>query len=374
MSQLFSPFELAGITFPNRIVVSPMCQHMANDGQPSDWHLMHWGHLALSGAALIMIESTAVEANGRIGPHCLGLYSDETAHQLGNVLDRVRKYGDARFGVQLSHAGRKGSSVRGRVALREGGWRTYAPSAIAVGPDWPVPADCTMQDLKRIRHSFAAAARRAEEIGLDVVELHAAHGYLLHQFLSPLTNRREDSFGGSAKKRMRFPLDVFQAVREVWPTSRPLGVRISGSDWIEGGASIEDAIAFATELKVIGCDFVDVSSGGIATGSRPPQVTSSYQVPFAAAVRTAVGIPTWAVGMIVSPHQAEEILAQRASDFICLGRAILDDPRWPWHAAEAMGISIPYPEPYSRSHFSVWPGAHERWKGGLKSGETVRPA
>lgn len=359
MSALFSEFRLAGMDFPNRIVVSPMCQHMADDGSPSDWHLIHWGGLALSGAALVMIESTGVEPEGRIGPRCLGLYSDEAAAVMGRTIDSCRRYGSSRFGVQLSHAGRKGSTLAeslGQTPLsaNQGAWPTYAPSAISVTTDWPRPLEMDRADIKRVRDAFVSAAVRARDIDVDVLELHAAHGYLLHQFFSPVTNQRKDSYGGSPEARMRFPLEVFEAVRDVWPSDRPLGLRISGSDWLDDGVSIDDSVEFANELRKRGADFCDVSSGGINRSSRPPQVTSSYQVPLAKAVRDGARIPTFAVGMIVSPHQAEEIISSGSADFVCLGRAFLDDPHWPWHAAVALGANLDYPVGYQRSHPSVW--------------------
>ncbi|GKY87049.1 NADH:flavin oxidoreductase/NADH oxidase [Sinisalibacter aestuarii] len=360
MSRLFSNFRLAQMEFPNRIVVAPMCQHMAEHGIATDWHLIHWGSLALSGAGLVMIEATGVEMEGRISPNCLSLDSDASEKAMGRMLEVARRYGDSRFGLQLSHAGRKGSTVTGssgRQALTaaEGAWPTVGPSAIAVAEGWPVPKAADREDLKRIREAFASAARRALAIDMDVIELHAAHGYLLHQFLSPVSNQRSDAYGGSPEARMRYPLEIFDAVREVWPSERPLGVRITGRDWYPGGLEPEDAVQFATALQERGCDFVDVTTGAIRLDARPPQIHPGYQAEYARKVKAETGIPTFAVGMINTAELAEELLAAGDADFICLARGFLDDPRWPWHAAEALGDTIAYPPAYDRCHPRLWP-------------------
>jgi 2,4-dienoyl-CoA reductase-like NADH-dependent reductase (Old Yellow Enzyme family) len=362
MSTLFSPLRLAGIELPNRILVSPMCQHMAVDGCPTDWHLIHWGQMALSGAAMILTESTAVSADGRITPNCLGIYSDAAAEEIGRMAAICRRYAPVRFGLQLSHAGRKGSNRPAHhgyapAPVGANSWDLLAPSAIPLSDTAPAPREMGALDMARIRDEFRAAALRARDVGLDVLEIHVAHGYLLHAFLSPLTNARNDGYGGSPAARMRYPLEVFAAVREAWPAERPLGVRISATDWIEGGLVVEDQIAFVRALRQAGCDFCDVSSGGIAPQSRPPQVIESYQLPFAEEIRRATGIVTCAVGMIVHPRQAEAIVASGTADLVCLGRAMLDDPRWPWRAAETLGVKLRYPPPYARSHPAVWPGA-----------------
>lgn len=361
-STLFTPIRIADTTFDNRIVVSPMCQYSAVGGAATDWHMIHLGHLALSGAALLMIEATAVEPLGRISLGCLGLYDDECEAALARVIAVCRRYGRTKLGIQLAHSGRKGSAHRPWEGLKplqpkDGAWQTVAPSAIPLAEDWPTPRAFTRDDFTRIKHAFVASAERALRLDLDVLEIHAAHGYLLHEFLSPLSNRRTDAYGGTLEGRMRYPLEIFEALRRVWPAGKPLGARISGSDWVEGGWSVDDAVVFARELRQRGCDFVDVSSGGLLPSARI-KVEPGYQVPMAAAVRKAVGLPTWAVGMITGPEQAEAIVGSGRADMIAMARAFLDDPRWVWHAAEALGAEIAYPPQYERSRPSLWrPGA-----------------
>lgn len=357
-SCLFTPIRIADTTFDNRIVVSPMCQYSAVNGAATDWHMIHLGHLALSGAALLMIEATAVESQGRISLGCLSLYDDATEAALARVIAACRAYGRTKIGIQLAHSGRKGSAHRPWEGLKplqpeEGAWQTIAPSAIPLGKEWPTPRAFTDDDFARVKDAFVATAKRALRLGLDVLELHAAHGYLLHEFLSPLSNRRTDRYGGPLESRMRYPLEIFEAVRKIWPAGKPLGVRITGSDWVEGGWSVDDAIVFARELEQRGCDFVDVSSGGLVPTAQI-KVEPGYQVPMAAAVRKAVGLPTWAVGMITAPEQAEAIVGSGQADMIALARAFLDDPRWVWHAAEALGADIAYPPQYERSRPALW--------------------
>ena len=357
---LFQPITIAGMEFANRIVVSPMCQYSAENGAATDWHMIHLGQLALSGAALLMLEATAVEPQGRIAPGDLGLWDDATEAALARVLKACRRYGSGRIGIQLAHAGRKGSAQApwdGGKALGagEGAWETIAPSALPFGPGWPAPRAFAAADFQRVKDGFAAAARRALRLDIDVVELHAAHGYLLHEFLSAVSNRRDDAYGGSLENRMRFPLEVFEAVRQVWPKDRPLGARITGSDWIDGGVTTDEAVAFAQELKRRGCDFVDVTSGGIAPDARI-KLGPGYQVPFASAVRRVTGLPTWGVGLITSPRQANEIITVGDADMIELARGFLDNPRWVWHAAAELGVDLTYPPQYRRAHPSVWPG------------------
>jgi len=305
-STLFSTIDLAGRTFANRIVVSPMCQYSAENGNATDWHMMHLGMLANSGASLLILEATAVEAAGRITPGDLGLYNDENEAALGRVMEALRHYGNAQLGIQIGHAGRKASAQRpweGGRALKpdQGAWTTYAPSAIPFAEDWHTPQAFAAQDFERVLNAFVATAKRAIRLGFDAAELHGAHGYLLHSFLSPLSNQRTDGYGGDFAGRTRFPLEVFDAVRAVWPTDRPLGFRISASDWIEGGWTIEESVALAKILKERGCDFIDASSGGIALGAKIP-LTPGYQVPFAAQVRREAGLPVMAVGLIVDPQ------------------------------------------------------------------------
>jgi 2,4-dienoyl-CoA reductase-like NADH-dependent reductase (Old Yellow Enzyme family) len=358
---LFSPMPLGGLTLPNRIIVAPMCQYSAEAGVATDWHLIHLGGLALGGAGLLMLEATAVEPRGRITPGCLGLYDDATERALAQVMAALRRWGTTpAIGIQIAHAGRKASAHvpwQGGRALGadDGAWATVAPSALPFGPDWPVPEALDATGLEQIKAQFVATAERALRLGFDVVELHGAHGYLLHEFLSPLSNHREDGYGGSRERRQRFPLEVVAAVRAVWPRDRVLGIRVSAIDWAEEGLSLDDTIAFVQALKAIGVDYVCASSGGIASGIHIP-VRPGYQVPFAARIKSETGIATRAVGMIVDPHLAQSIIAGGQADMVALARGILDDPRWGWHAAEALGAQVPYPPQYERSQPKLWPG------------------
>lgn len=361
-SFLFAPLSLRELELPNRIVVSPMCQYSAVDGTAGDWHFQHLGHLALSGAGLLMIEATAVERSGRITCGCLGLYSDENEAALKRVLEAIRSWrGPTKLGIQLAHAGRKGSQSapwQGGRPLKpeEGAYETFAPSAIPFSDGWHTPTVLDREGLGRIKDAFVAAARRAARLGLELVELHAAHGYLLHEFFSPISNKRDDGYGGDLKGRMRFLLEVSAAVRDVWPQERPMGARISGSDWLGEGATPEDAVVLARELKAIGLDYVCVSSGGIVPRA-PIRSGSGYQVPFAARVRKETGVVTCSVGMIADPVQAEEIIASGQADMVALARAFLDNPRWVWHAAQRLGVEIAYPPQYERAHPKAWSGA-----------------
>jgi 2,4-dienoyl-CoA reductase-like NADH-dependent reductase (Old Yellow Enzyme family) len=360
-SLLLSPLRLAGLELASRIVVAPMCQYVAEHGSATDWHLVHLGSLAMGGFALVIVEATHVSPQARITPGCLGLWSDENERALGRVVAFCRRHGTARLGIQLAHAGRKGSArvpLAGGTPLppEEGAWETVAPSALAYAEGWHVPRAADRGDLARIRRDFQDAARRAARLGFDVVELHMAHGYLLHEFLSPLANRREDAYGGGFAGRTRFPLEVFDAVREVWPAERPLGVRLSATDWVEGGWTVAETVELVGLLKTRGCGFADISSGGLDPRQKLT-VEPGYQVPFARAVRAATGIATMAVGMILTPHQAEAILAEGAADLVALARAAMDDPRWGWHAARALGAEIAYPDQYARAHPARWPGA-----------------
>ena len=351
-SALFSPIELRKLRLDNRIVVSPMCQYSARDGSAGDWHLMHLGQFSVSGSGLLMVEMTNVEARGRISPCCLGLYSDDNERTLKHVIEFCRRYGNTRLGIQLAHAGRKASTLppwQGRKSLssEEGGWQTVGPSAIASGAGTPPPEALQLDEIRQLVDAFVQAARRAERIGFDAMELHSAHGYLLHQFLSPLSNQRRDEYGGSLEQRMRFPLEVFEAVRAEWPGNRPLGVKVSATDWVDGGWSIEDTVAYATALKAGGCDWIDVSSGGLVSARDIP-VGPGYQVPFAERVRAETGLATIAVGIITEPAQAEAIVAEGRADMVALARGMLYDPRWTWHAAEELGAEAAYPNQYQR--------------------------
>ncbi len=358
-SALFSPIELRGLALNNRIAVSSMCQYAAENGSAVDWHLMHLGQFTMGAAGLVMTEATAVCPAGRITPKCLGLYSDETEAALKRVIDFCRKYGVTPMGIQLAHAGRKGSAhipLEGgqRLASDEGAWQTQAPSAISFGPKWPVPQALSRAGLVAVKDAFAAAARRAARIGFDLAEVHGAHGYLLHEFLSPLSNRRDDEYGGKLANRMRYPLEVFEAVRVAWPDDRPLGIRISATDWVDGGWSVEESVVFAGELKALGCDFIDVSSGGLDPGQNIP-LKPGYQVPFSAQIRRQAKIRTWAVGMITRAHQAEEIIGHGQADIVALARGMMFDPRWAWHAAEALGVDTEYSKMYARCLPAKWP-------------------
>ncbi|MCA8238351.1 NADH:flavin oxidoreductase/NADH oxidase [Burkholderia cenocepacia] len=353
MTALFSPFTLRGVTLPNRIVISPMCQYSAERGEATDWHMIHLGHLALSGAGLLCIEATAVEPDGRITHGDLGLWDDVTEAALKPVLAAIRKHSPIRVAMQLSHAGRKASSAApwegGQlVPVADGGWLPHGPSAVPHKDGETPPLALDAAGLNRIREAFAASARRAARLGIDAIEVHAAHGYLLHQFLSPLANRRTDEYGGSRENRMRFPLEIFEIVRAAFPEDRPVGVRVSATDWVEGGWELDDTIAFAHELKRRGCDWIDVSSGGVSPLQKIP-LSPGYQVPFAQAVKRAVGMPTIAVGLINEPAYANRLIEAGDADLVAMARAMLYDPRWPWHAAAELGAQVTAPPQYWRS-------------------------
>ena len=353
MSALFTPRTLRGLQLPNRIVVSPMCQYSAERGEASAWHMIHLGHLALSGAGMLCIEATAVEPDGRITPGDLGLWDDVTEAALRPVLAAIRQYSNIAVTMQLAHAGRKASSRKpwegGQlISVADGGWMTHAPSAIAHKPDETPPLALDTAGLLRVKEAFAASARRAARLGIDALEVHAAHGYLLHQFLSPIANQRTDEYGGSRENRMRYPLEIFDAVRAAFPGDKPVGVRVSATDWVEGGWGIEDTIAFAAELKKRGVDWIDVSSGGVSPQQKIP-LEPGYQTPFAKAVKEATGVTTIAVGLITEAKHAEEIIASGQADFVAMARAMLYDPRWPWHAAAELGATVSAPPQYWRS-------------------------
>jgi NADPH2 dehydrogenase len=359
-SALFSPIKLGGVELDNRIVIAPMCQYSAVDGCATDWHLAHLGMLANSGAGLLVVEATHVERHGRITHGCTGLYSDESEAALKRVIDFCRRVGTAKLGIQLAHAGRKASSQRpweGGGPLKPGQepWETIAPSALPFGPGWHTPRAMVTDDFERVRGAFAAAAERAVRIGFDAIELHMAHGYLAHSFMSPVANQRSDQYGGSAENRMRFPREIAEAVRRVVPHTIALGARITGSDWIDGAWTPADAVFCAKTLKAAGLDYVDVSSGGISSVARTPTIPG-YNVDIAEQVR-ASGIATRTVGLIVTPLQAEAIIADGKADMVALARAVLDDPHWGWHAARALGIDIKRPNQYLRSAPALWPGA-----------------
>lgn len=361
-SKLFSPLVLGGMTAPNRIAVAPMCQYSAIDGVPQPWHRQHLGSLAVSGAGVVVAEATAVVPEGRITHGCTGLWNDTQEHVFADLVRDMKAVGPGLAGIQLAHAGRKASSQRpweGGNPIPAGAvekpWQTVAPSALAHGPGWHTPEALDAGGIKALRDAFVASTRRAERAGFDLVELHSAHGYLLHQFFSANSNKRSDAYGGTLEKRMRAPLEIAEAVRAAWPRSRALGARISGSDWIEGSAGPEDAVVYARELKRLGYDFVCVSSGAFAESK--VKVGPGYQVPFAAKVKREAGIATRAVGLIVTPQHAEAVLQAGDADQIALARAFIDDPRWPWRAAEALGDAPPVPLQCLRGRPNTWPGA-----------------
>ncbi len=360
-SALFTPIKLGSVELENRIVISPMCQYSSTDGCATDWHLAHLGTLASSGAGLMIVEATHVERQGRITHGCMGLYSDECEVALKRVIDFCRRIGNAKFGVQLAHAGRKASSQRpwqggGALKAHEDPWPTIAPSALPFGPGWHTPREMTIDDMARVRDAFAAAAKRAVRIGFDAIELHYAHGYLAHSFMSALSNKRTDNYGGSAENRMRLPREVAEAVRQAVPATVALGARITGSDWADGGITPADAVACAKMLKAAGFDYVDTSSGGVASDLRTP-TSPGYNVAIAEQIKRETGLPTRVVGMIVTPKQAESIIAEGKADIVALARAFLDNPHWGWQAADALGGEVKRPNQYQRATPSMWPGA-----------------
>ncbi|HEY0011617.1 MAG TPA: NADH:flavin oxidoreductase/NADH oxidase [Allosphingosinicella sp.] len=353
-SLLFTPFSVGPLALRNRIVIAPMCQYSAEDGRMTDWHTIHLGHLALSGAALLTIEATAVVPEGRITYADVGLWSDETEEAMARVLESVRRWSDMPIAIQLGHAGRKASTElpwKGGAQLapdHPNGWQTEAPSPLAFDTGENAPTEVDAERMEALRQAFAEAARRASRLGIDAIQIHGAHGYLLHEFLSPLSNRREDDYGGSLENRMRFPLEIYDAVRAAFPAGKSVTMRVSGTDWAEGGWDVEQTVAFARALEARGCDGIHVSSGGLTPMQQIP-VGPDYQVPLARAVKQAVSMPVVAVGLITGFDQAEAILQRGDADLVALARGILYDPRWPWHAAAHFGASVPAPPQYLRS-------------------------
>jgi 2,4-dienoyl-CoA reductase-like NADH-dependent reductase (Old Yellow Enzyme family) len=353
MSALFSPIKLRELALPNRIMVAPMCQYSAVDGEANDWHFTHINALALSGAAVFCVEATAVEPIGRITPGCLGLWNDATEKALRPIVASVRRHSKTAVMMQLAHAGRKASSHvpwdGGQlIPVSEGGWQPEGPSELPHKDGEPAPRALDAAGLARVRDAFVAAAKRADRLGLDGLELHCAHGYLLHQFLSPIANKRTDQYGGSLQNRMRYPLEVFEAVRAAFPAHKPVGVKVSATDWVEGGWDLAQTIEFAKELKQRGVDWIDASSGGVSPLQKIP-LGPGYQVPFAKAIKEAVGVTTIAIGLITEAQQAEEIVASGKADMVALARGVLYDPRWGWHAAAELGGQVDAPPQYWRS-------------------------
>lgn len=350
-SMLFSPITLAGLDLPNRIAVAPMCQYSAEEGTMNDWHLVNLGQFAMSGPGLVIIEATGVEPAGRITPGCVGLYSDANEAAMKRVVDFCKSVGDSKMAVQLAHAGRKASAERpweGGNALKDGAWQTYGPSAIAFADGWHVPEALDDAGLARIKDAFVAAAKRAVRLGIDAIELHAAHGYLLHQFLSPISNQRSDHYGGSLENRMRFPLELFSAVKAVVPADMPVLVRVSASDWVDGGWHVDGTIAFAKALEAAGCAAMHVSSGGNSLAQKL-EIGYGYQTDLAKQIRDAVDMPVIAVGMIIEPLQAETIIRTGQADMVALAREFLRDPHWTWRAAKALRSTSSVPNQYARA-------------------------
>lgn len=357
---LFQPLTINSLTLANRIVIAPMCQYSAVDGCMTDWHLIHLGQLALSGAALLTIEATAVLPEGRISYADTGLYDDRNEAAMASSLARIRKFSDMPIAIQLAHAGRKASTEvpwKGGAQLapdHANGWQAVAPSPIPFNTSDNAPCALDREAMRAIRDGFANAARRAARLGLDAVQIHAAHGYLLHEFLSPLANERDDEYGGSLENRMRFPLEVFDAVREAFPSQRPVTMRVSGTDWVSGGWTIEETVVFAQVLEQHGCSAIHVSSGGLHPAQSIP-VGPGYQVPLARAVKAKVAMPVVAVGLITGFDQAEAIISEGNADLVALARGMLYDPRWPWHAAAHLGASVQAPVQYLRSQPREFP-------------------
>jgi len=357
-SALFSSYKLAALDLSNRLVVSPMCQYSADDGCANDWHLMHLGMLANSGAALVIVEASHVERAGRITHGCLGLYNDDNEAALARVMLAARRAGAAKWGIQLAHSGRKGSAQRpweGGGSLKPGAdpWQTMAASPIPFGDNWQTPREVTEEDMERVRNAFVSATQRSLRIGFDEIELHFAHGYLAHGFMSPVSNKRSDQYGGAFENRLRFPLSIARAVRSVVPKEISLGARITGSDWRPDGLTPDDAVAIAQALKAEGIDFICISSGGITADTRTP-TEPGYNVPIAARVKKEAGIATRTVGMILTPEQAEQIVALGQADMVSLARGFLDDPHWGWHAAKALGAEVARPPQYARAGPKLW--------------------
>ena len=357
MSALFSPIKLRGLSLPNRIMVAPMCQYSADDGAANDWHFTHMNTMALSGAAMFCIEATHVEAIGRITPGCLGLWNDATEAALKPILASIRKHSKAAVAMQLAHAGRKGSSHQPwkggqQIPLSEGGWQAVGPSAVPHKEGELAPLELDAAGMARIRDAFVSAAKRAERLGIDALELHFAHGYLIHEFLSPIANKRTDQYGGSLQNRMRYPLELYDAVRAAFPHAKPIGVKVSATDWVEGGWDVEQTIELVKELKQRGLDWVDVSSGGVSPLQKIP-LSPGYQVPFAEKIKQATGVTTMGVGLITEAKQAEEIVASGKTDMVALARGMLYDPRWGWHAAAELGGTVDAPPQYWRSQPST---------------------
>ena len=368
-AKLFEAFSLRQLTLPNRIVIAPMCQYSATHGVIGDWHRMHLGNLSHSGAGLLIIEATAVAPEGRISDRCPGLWNEEQEHAFASVLRAVRAHSRMPIAIQLAHAGRKASCAvpwggGTQLSLAQGGWTTVAPSANVFRETDRLPNALDDAGLQRIRQAFTDAAVRADRLGIDAIELHAAHGYLLHQFMSPLANQRTDAYGGTLQNRLRFPLEIFDTVRAVWPAHKPLGMRVSATDWVTSGWNLEDTLVLAHALKERGADFIHVSSGGVSPLQKIA-LGPGYQLHLAERIKRETGLPTIAVGLITEARQAEAIIASGQADMVALARGILYDPNWPWHAAAELGATVVAPPQYWRCP----PREHAQLFGEIRSGQ-----
>jgi 2,4-dienoyl-CoA reductase-like NADH-dependent reductase (Old Yellow Enzyme family) len=358
-SLLFSPIKIGSLELPNRLVVAPMCQYSASDGTVGEWHLQHLSQLGYSGAGLVVVEATAVERRGRITHGCTGLYNDENEAAFARALAVARRWaGPTKFGIQLAHAGRKASCRRpwegsAPLAANEDPWQTIAPSAIPFAEKWHTPNALSKNEIDQLIAAWTTAAQRAVRIGFDVIELHCAHGYLMHEFLSPISNKRSDEYGGSLENRMRLPLAVIAAVRAVVPSSIPLGIRVSATDWVEGGWDVKQTCEFARGAKALGVEFVCASSGAMVSNAIVP-IAPGYQVPLAAEIKRSAGVLTRAVGLITDAQQAEKILQDGSADMIAIARGFLDDPRWGWHAADKLGATTHGPSQYALARSAGW--------------------
>ncbi len=355
MSKLFSEFNIGQLRLENRFVIPPMCQYSAANGQATEWHLMHYGNLALSGAGFLIVEATGIVPEGRISYADLGLWDDKTAFSLKKVIDFVRLHSQIPLAIQISHAGRKASTDLGWKSDQyiapesPNGWQTYAPSAIPLTTGGTVPKELTKNEIKTLISQFAESAKRAVEIGFNAIELHSAHGYLLHQFLSPISNKRTDEYGGSLENRMRFVLEVFDAVNAATPKNFPVCIRISATDWIEDGWDLKQSIELAKQLDKKGCGYIHVSTGGLDGGlQKIPTINTGYQLPFAEAIKKEINMPVIGVGLITQPQEAEDAIDKAKADLIAVGRGVLYDPRWGWHAAAKLGGQVAGVNQYMR--------------------------
>jgi len=353
MSKLFESIKLGSLTLANRIVIAPMCQYSAEHGKATSWHHAHLGQLSFSGAGLLILEATAVEDVGRISPQDLGLWNDETEEAMASLVTSLRENSDISLGIQLGHAGRKASCYAPweggtQISAKLGGWQTVAPSAVGFADTDNAPEAMSLERISALKQAFVDSAKRADKLGFDLIELHGAHGYLLHQFLSPLSNQRTDQYGGSLENRMRLLLEIYQELRQVFSANNPIGVRISATDWVPGGWDVEQSIELSKALEKLGCSYIHVSSGGLSTQQKIA-VGPNYQVPFAQSIKQAVDIPVIAVGLITEPEQAEAIVSTGQADMIALARGVLYNPRWPWHAAAKLGAKVSAPKQYWRS-------------------------